>query len=252
MADPERYATVQQLRDEGLKDEGADGPDDDELKKWLDRASELVEKTTRNFFYEVAGTVTFDGNNSYILHFPYPIRSVTSLKVNGEDTALSADLYRAYIGNTPIADFRRNPKIELRQGNFGSIYEGTAGLPLRFLKGLDQVIEGTFGYMEPPISPAVIDRVPPTVNEVVMAIVMTIAVKLYDRFGFRLSGTGGELIGTLKSEQTDDHKIEFHEIDDSTMLEGQMFIPYIESRLKLFKPPMVSKVTSVRWFQGGR
>lgn len=251
MADPERYATVQQIRDEGLE-ESSDGPSDDQVKTWLDRASQLVEKTTRNFFYEVSGTVTFDGNNSHILHLPYPVREVTSLKINGDDTALDTDQFRAYIGNTPLADYRQNPKIELRQGTAGSIYSGTAGLPLKFMKGLDQVIEGKFGYLDPPLPTGTADRVPPVVTEVVIAIVMTIAVSLYERFGYKSIGTdGGVLIGTLKREKTDDHEVEFHKVDDTTLTEGTLFVPYIENRLKIFKAPMGARVTSARWFEGG-
>lgn len=251
MADPERYATVQQCRDEGLV-EGGDGPSDDNVKVWLDRASELVEQATRNFFYEVSGTVIFDGNNGHILHLPYPIREVTSLTVNGDDAPLDAGAYRAYIGNSPLADYRKNPKIELRQGTYGSIYSGSAGLPLKFLKGLDQTIVGKFGYLDPPLPGGMDDRVPPIVNEVVMAIVMTIAVNLYSRFGYKGVGTeGGLLIGTLKRERTDDHEVEFHKVDDTTMLEGSLFVPYIENRLRMFKAPMGAKVTTVRWFQGG-
>ena len=248
MADPERYATVAEVRAEGLS---ADPPTDAKIKEWLDKANQLVEKVTRNFFYEISGTVIFDGNNSHILHLPYPIRSVTSFKVNGSDEALDEAQYRAYIGNTPIADYRRNPKIELRYGTSSSIFTGTIGQSLKFLKGLDQTIEGTFGYLDPPIASAVTDRIPPVVKECVIAIVCSTAVDLYDRFGYQAVGPGGALIGTLKREKTDDHEIEFHEVDDSTLLEGNVFVPYIENRLRMFKAPMGVRVTSARWFEGG-
>lgn len=250
--DPERYATLVQLRAEGLP--GSDITDfkDAKVKEWLDRVSSLVERITRNYFFEISGTVTFDGNNSHYLHLPYPIREVTSLKVNGDTADLETTRYRVYDGNTPLNDNRQNPKIELRDGTAGSIFTSYGRYPLKFTKGLDQVIEGKFGYLDPAIIVTDPDRTPAVVTEVVMAIVMTIAVELYTRFGYQDIGiSGAGLMGSFKKEQTDNHSIEFHEVDDATLMSGELFVPYISQRLKLFKAPLAMRVTSQRWFEGG-
>ena len=108
------YATIEDVRDEGLLDTDGSGPNDTLVAGWLLDAQDMVDRVSRNHFEEISGTFIFDGTNSQYLHLPLPIIEVTSLKVNNDTVVLDPDLYRVYSGRTPLQDDRKNPKIELR------------------------------------------------------------------------------------------------------------------------------------------
>jgi hypothetical protein len=240
--DPERYATITQLRLEGLPGNGSTFVTDAQCLILLSRASELVESLTGgNLFYEVTGTYTFDGNNSYLLHMPLAIRSITSLKINNETTALDTGEYRVYNGNIPPQDNRHNPKIELRRTVQPSVFTGFT--PKRFLKGYDQVIEGTFGFLDS------VGEVPATVTECTIAIVMMTHKTLYDRFGLYDGGGGGPgpMGGPLKKERTDDHEVEWWQGDTGNTETGMVVPQYVYGRLKMFRAPQKMMVTTHRF-----
>jgi hypothetical protein len=237
----ERYATLTQLRTEGLPGDATTDVTDAQALILLERASELVEKITGNIFYEVTGTYTFDGNNSYLLHLPLAILEVTSLKINNETTALETTDYRVYNNRSKPQDNRYNPKIELRRSTAPTIYTGYQSR--KFLKGYDQVIEGSFGFLEPDGS------VPPTINECVMAIVMTTWQDLFTRFGANSGGGGGPgpMMGPLKRERTDDHEVEWWQTDTGATEQGMIVPQYVHGRLKLFRAPPTMMVTNYRF-----
>ncbi len=241
MPNPERYATLQQLRDEGLPGDASTDVTNEQALILLGRASELIERLTRNLFYEVSGTFIFDGNNSYLLHLPLAIIEVTSLTINNETTALASTDFRAYTGRVLPQDDRYNPKIELRRSAETSIFTGFK--TRRFLKGYDQTIVGRFGFLESDGS------TPLVVNECVIAIVMTTWKSLYERFGINDGGGGGPgpMIGPLKREKTDDHEVEWWQADTGNVEQGLVVPQYIHGRLKLYRGPQAMRVTSFRF-----
>lgn len=227
---PYSYATYQQLLDEGYPSTISVSRTEDLLM----RANQTVEVITRNYFREVSGTFTFDGDNSYYLHTPISIISVTSLKINGNTEASDTGEYRVYNGRTPPNDDRRNPKIELRRSSSSSIYTGGVSTG-RFQKGYDQVLEGVFGFLEED------DSVPLLITECVIALTIMYAETLYPKFYGRL----GQVIGPIVRERTDDHEIEWR----SSIRDIPNYIvpKYIQDRLTLYKAPPFVKVVDVRW-----
>lgn len=245
MADPERYATLEDLRNEGLPGDETNPVTDAQALILLGRASDLVEaETNNNIFYEVSGTYTFDGNNSYLLHLPIAVIEVTSLKINNESTELPTTDYRVYNGKAPPQDHRRNPKIELRRSSPPSIY--TSSRSRHFLKGYDQTVVGKFGYVEEN------GDTPAIINECVIAIVMTTHRSLYERFGFDTGGGGGPgpMTGPLKREITDDHEVEWWQPDTGNTEQGMVVPQYVHGRLKHFRAPANMRVTAFRFDTG--
>jgi len=245
MPDPERYATIQELRDEGLPGDPGTEVTDAQALRLLDRASALVEQLTRgNLFYEVSGTYIFDGNNSHLLHLPLAIIDITSLKINNETTALSTSDYRAYKGTLPPQDNRYNPKIELRRSSAPTIFTGTQYS--QFLKGYDQTIVGRFGFLDSD------GTTPSIINECVIAICMMTWKSLYERFGAYDGGGGGPgpMGGPLKREKTDDHEVEWWQSDTGGTEQGLVVPQYIHGRLKMYRAPPVMMVTAFRFDAG--
>lgn len=244
MPDPERYATLQQLRNEGLPGDASTDVTNAQAIVLLDRASELVERLTRNLFYEVSGTFIFDGNNSYLLHLPLAIIDVTSLTINNESSALQTTDYRAYKGRILPQDDRYNPKIELRRSTTPSIFTGYEAR--KFLKGYDQTVVGKFGFLDSD------GDTPSVVNECVIAICMTTWKSLFERFGAYDGGGGGPgpMGGPLKREMTDDHEVEWWQGDTGNVEQGLVVPQYIHGRLKLYRGPPVMRVTAFRFETG--
>jgi hypothetical protein len=235
----ERYATLAQLRNEGLPDP----PTDAQALILLERASQLVESLTGNFFEERSGTFIFDGSNSHLMLVPHPIVSVTSLTINNDETALEDTEYRVYDGNQMPRDDRFNPKIELRRNETPSIFTGGVTQSV-FKRGYDQTIEGSFGFLEPD------GTVPAVINECVIAIVMTTWQDLFTRFSSTYRG-GGSLSGPLKREKVDDHELEFWQPNTGGTDTGLVVPDYIHTRLKLYRAPLAARVVKVRWDYAG-
>ncbi|MCK5019294.1 MAG: hypothetical protein KAS32_19700 [Candidatus Peribacteraceae bacterium] len=229
-AGSEDYATYEECVAEGLPA----AVDEVRCKILLDRANELIESITRNFFRKIISTFTFDGSNSHILFLPNPIITVTSLKINNSTVALDTDYYRVWNGRARPTDDRKNPKIELRNvAATSSIY--TLGISDQvFYKGMDQVIAGTFGYLESD------DSVPRVVNESAIALVMTMAETLYPQFYGRM----GQVVGPIVRERTDDHELEWR---TSVRDIPNYIVPkYIEDRLMLVRAPLAAAVPELR------
>ncbi len=226
----EQYATYEECVAEGLPS----NIDEVRCKVLLVRANELIESITGNFFREVTDTFTFDGNNSYVLMLPNPILEVTSLKINNSTVALDADYYRVWNGRQKPTDDRKNPRIELRNTSAtSSIY--TLGISDQiFYKGMDQVIAGTFGYLESD------ESVPQVVNEAAIILVMTMAETLYPKFYGRL----GQVVGPIVRERTDDHELEWR---TSVRDIPNYIVPkYVEDRLMTVRAPMAIAVPELR------
>jgi len=231
------YATIEDVRDEGLPDTDGGGPNDTLVAKWLIEAQDMVDRVSRNFFEEISGTFIFDGTNSHLLHLPLPIIEVTTLKVNNETTALDTDLFRVFNGRTALQDDRQNPKIELRKKSLLSAIPTTFPLSSNtvFRKGWDQEITGKWGYTEEDGS------VPVLITRCTVAIVMTMAEQLFSKYnGAKVQG-----IGPVIREKTDGHELQFgSNIRDM----GSYVLPVdIENKLMLFRRPTKIRIPTVRW-----
>lgn len=190
----------------------------------------IVEKITRNIFREVSpGELTFDGNNSRILHFNIPLRSVTTLKINGETTAVASDEFRAFTGISMPQDDRGNPKIELTPIR-ASVYRTSPGL---FVKGLDQLIDATWGYVdEDPDNPGSFIT-PAAVKQAIIQLVILDLDSYFDQFS---EGSAMRALTGVRREKTDGHEIEFMEYEDPRL--RWSFLPtYIAEILWMFRGP---------------
>jgi hypothetical protein len=203
----------------------------------MQRATEMVEQITNNYFRTVSGTFVFDGNNSYLLHMPLPIISVTSLTINNSDVELDSTDYKVYNGRQKPNDDRKNPKIELRRSSASSIFTRSFNTD-KFWKGYDQTVVGSFGYLEPDDSP------PLAIKESVVAITIMLAETLYPKFHGRL----GQIVGPVVRERTDDHEIEWR---SSVRDIPNYIVPkYIQDRLTLYRSPAFMTVTNARLIEG--
>lgn len=241
MANPQRYATIAELRAEGLPGSATLPVTDAQCLILLERASQLVEQLTRNFFYARTGQFVFDGTNSYLLHLPNPIISVSAVYLNNDSVALDPAYYRAATGREAPNDDRYNPKIDLRRRDVPSIYSGFG--PERFLRGYNQTVEGSFGFLEPD------GTVPAPIKESVIVIVMLTSKSLYETFGSSSGGGGGAPLGPFKRERTDDHEIEYWQPDTAGTQQGLIVPQYVNGRLKLYRAPTVVKALSARWYE---
>jgi hypothetical protein len=238
------YANYQDLQDQGLDPTTFT---EAQAKVALLMASQLIEKYTRNFFREETGTFIFDGNNSHILHLPIPILTVTSLTVNNGSTVLDSDWYRAHTGRSFPTDDRRNPKIELRRSSTASssIYVVNSATTDIFVKGLDQTIVGTFGYLEPD------DSVPLAVKQAVMILAIECIQLLYPKYGnSTIAGSTGT-VGPVKKEEADDHSKEWHNLLEYQQLEEGLWAPAAKALLYDYRAPRSIAVTAARWSVAG-
>ena len=230
------YTTLAAVRAEGLVVTVVDDPTVTQL---IERASRLIDKLTRNFFFQRQGTFVFDGNNSHILHLPNPILSVTKLYINNQTTVEDTDYYKVYNGREAPNDHRHNPKIELRYNAEPSIFTGGVATN-KFQKGYDQTVEGTFGFLESD------DSVPLPIQQAALILIMTWAQGYYAKY--ETVGTGGS-VGSLKSEQTDDHKKEWHNprfTSEKAYTRNYSVPNEVYDLIEEFHAPRAIKVTMVR------
>lgn len=193
------------------------------INKW----EALVEKLTGNVFRIVEpGELTFDGNNSRILHFTTPLVEVTALKINGESVELGTAEYRAYTGRGPLMvnDDRHNPKIVLTGATSESIYHTkTHGI---FVKGYDQKVTAKWGYVEAD------DSCPLPVKDAITALVAMDFDGYFDQVS--LGSTGPRT--PLRREKTDGHEVEFMEA--KYQITWSMIPRDIADVLSIYRKPM--------------
>lgn len=168
---------------------------DSRILKWEAVVEQLCGQVFRTL---TPGELTFDGNNAQILHFNMPLIAVTSVKINGEDTALDADDYTAYTGTSRPQDDRKNPRIKLTPVR-GSIFRTSPGI---FVKGLEQKITATWGFLDG-------GSAPQPVLDVLTQLVILDIDGYYDRFTEGASTSFAGLTNAIRRERTDGHEIEY-------------------------------------------
>lgn len=190
------YVTLQEFRDEGVTEAQAS---DSRLLMLIDIWEKFIEEQTGNFFTSRDLTLKLDGNDSDTLFLPFPIISVTSLKINDSTTALNSNLYVVY--NNDFED-KRNPKIRLKRARSVDIFQRYAyGADDYFVKGYrNQEIVGSFGYLEN-------NSCPPLIAHAVRKLVI-------QHTALEGVNTGAAPSGGKIREKTDGHEIEYSDRSD--------------------------------------
>lgn len=123
---------------------------EDSLNTYRLLAMEKIDLYTGQWFnkreFIGSNALTFEGNNSYILHFSVPIIEINSLKINDGDDVLAVEDYRIFNSRT-LPDDRRNPRIKLISES-SSVYRNSGVNLAGFYSYRRQIIEGSFGFLE--------------------------------------------------------------------------------------------------------
>ncbi len=191
------------------------------------QAMSQVDLITGQFFNKRSGTFLIEGNNTGLLHLPVPIIAITSLKINGIDTALTEGAlydFVAFKGRSSPADDRRNPKISLKTGKGrSSIFTDGASNNV-FMKDQIQTVVGSFGFLEASgATPSLIKRA------TLILTIKEINVPLID--------TATQETGPLKRKKVDIHEVEFFELKGETELNTPTGNREVDQILTKYKAP---------------
>lgn len=218
------YATVANVRAEGVPASVSDTLINSRIAKW----EAIAEALTRNVFRVLdPGELTFDGNDTDILHFNIPIVACTSVKINGETTALDSGSYRAFTTKSPPRDDRQNPKVQLINTS-QSLFRTAPGV---FIKGMDQLIDATWGYVDDdPDNPGSYITPPAIADSIVRLVVMDIDP-------YATTGGEGLPVSGVRRERTDGHEIVYHGVED-VRISWAMVPKDIASILAMYRAPL--------------
>lgn len=204
------------------------------LERRIAKWEEIVERLTGQIFRTLTpGELTFDGNNSNILHFGLPLIAVTSVKVNGATIALAATEYRAHVGRQLPQDDRSNPKLELLGSRNRTIFR-TSGSSI-FSKGLDQLITATWGYLDES------GNVPAPVKEAIIQLIALDAEGYWDQ----AQNKAGFPITPTQRERTDGHEIEYQQTE-AIRITWMMLPVGIQHILGMYRRPWMMAVPDAR------
>jgi hypothetical protein len=179
-AAPHEYATVQQLRDEGVTT--AQSTDAQLLTK-IRRMSALIDRWTGRWFYPKSTVLTLDGTGKNMLLIGPPIISISQVKLLGQGAVLITasddivDLPEIRVFNRHLTqglldpDDRNSPKIQWL--TFESYGERAIEIVNRglFPRGVQNIeVTGVFGYTDPDGTPA--GKTPDLINWACMQMVV--------------------------------------------------------------------------------
>jgi hypothetical protein len=94
-----------------------------------------------------ASALKFEGNNTYILHFPVPIIEIVSLKLNDSADVMDSTQFEVFKSRT-LPDDRRNPRLKIKDSASIFSYGASQYFDGIFYQGRSQTIEGAFGFLE--------------------------------------------------------------------------------------------------------
>lgn len=120
------YISVEDIRDEGVKEEEAEDP---RVENLIETAEQYFENMTGQHFYEKETTMTLYGRDSKTIFLPVHIISCDKIEINEE--TINSDKYRIF--NRYMPDDRHNPKI---------VFD------FEVAEGDTVDIEGSFGFVE--------------------------------------------------------------------------------------------------------
>jgi len=150
------YATLQQIRDDGLTEEQAS---DDRVNELLADATAYIDFITGMWFEPRDLTVKIDGSGRAILPLYIPIIEIIEARV--DDAVIDSGNYVVY--NRIYPDDRVNPRVVYKSvdSSGGTVFTGASAA--KWKRGLQNVeLDGTFGYtdFEDPdyVTPQLINR----------------------------------------------------------------------------------------------
>ncbi len=186
------YATVAEARAEGID---AATIEDADLFEKLELASIWIDKATNCFFSSRLLSIEMDGNDKTGIVLPYPIISITSVKIDPEDgTAVievSLDDLKIYSGEQYLYE----PRIVFKKHVIGDYS--------KFPYSERNVsVVGEFGFLEK-------GEIPRLINKVNIRLV----ARMLEDMGDEGSYLESIRAGLLKSESTDGHSYSLGEID---------------------------------------
>lgn len=188
IAQAQEYATVQQLRDEGVLTSQAT---DAQLLTKIRRMSALIDRWTGRWFYPKATVLTLDGTGKNMLLIGPPIISVSQVKLLGQGAVLMSasddivELAEIRVFNRHLTqgltdpDDRNSPKIQwLIFQRIGDRLIEVVNQGL-FPLGVQNIeVTGVFGYTDP--DGTLTGKTPDMINWVCMAMVVKDLAKLAD------------------------------------------------------------------------
>ncbi|MCP4573350.1 MAG: hypothetical protein GY838_13425 [bacterium] len=120
-----RYATVQDIRDEGIV---ATEHDNDRVRKMIRKAEAWLERTTRRFFYPRSMSLRFGGTGHRILPLHVPLIQVDSVETLSSDwptdpsNTVAMDTVQVYNRHLTMGltsdDDREDPRLILETGSY--------------------------------------------------------------------------------------------------------------------------------------
>lgn len=120
-----RYATVQDIRDEGV---AATAHDNARVRKMIRKAEAWLERTTRRFFYPRKIPLRFGGNGNRILPIHVPIIQIDSVETLSSDwpddpsNSVALDTVQVYNRHLTMGltsdDDREDPRLILESGSY--------------------------------------------------------------------------------------------------------------------------------------
>ncbi len=172
--------TIQDFRDEGY-----DIVDysDVVVQRAIDRIEDHIADITNNIFETTTLTLNLDGEDRLDLRLPYPIISISSIKVWGSEIALADTVvYNRHLFGMLNPDDRDNPRVEFKGDIKDNYYKYSYTHPQkyhparRWPNGVQNIeVVGSFGYRdynrsEPdPLNP--IGKLPSTLRTVAFLLV---------------------------------------------------------------------------------
>lgn len=152
------YATVQQMRDEGVTIAQASDP---QLTAKIARCSQMIERWTGRWFYPKSLLLLIDGKGKDILQLGPPIISIDEVKILGQgslyitssDEVVALDEVRVYnrhlTEQLQDPDDRNNPKVQwLTFQDLGRRMPEVVPIAI-FPRGVQNIqVTGTFGYTD--------------------------------------------------------------------------------------------------------
>lgn len=211
------YATIQDLRDEGVTSEQAS---DARIRLALGTATATVERLTRQWFEPRPMTLVLDGTGRNALELRVPVAAVAEVRIDG--VAVPAGdlvIYARHLDGMLSPDDRRAPSVGLRGG--------------RFPRGQQNVeVDGVFGFTEALGSGFDVGATPWLIRHVTKLLAMRELEQLTspDRAAAR---NGHRVI----EEQTRDQRYVLAPMQGSTFM-GATGDPEIDGILVLFRAPI--------------
>ena len=127
------YATVEDLRAEGVTESDAD---DERLTALLRDATDAVDRATGQFFEPRELTLRFDGRDAPTLEPPVPPISIDSITMDG--AAVSTDEDDLFVVGSPMQPFTGAPRLTRLNGDYWTQGRGNVR------------VTGTWGYVVAP------------------------------------------------------------------------------------------------------